>query len=112
MEFVKTDDNNGIYGYEHVYDVISHTLDINIGKVYIPYKHKLEDGWNAFFAVGISNADKRSWALDAEEMVGIANFLQASLSMEERLKLFDSLTDGYCKHCGIDNPDCQCWNDE
>ena len=31
-----------------------------------------------------------------------------SLTDEERLTLFSF----YCKHCGCNNPNCQCWNDE
>ena len=30
------------------------------------------------------------------------------LTGDERMNLFS----GYCKACGCDDPDCQCWNDE
>lgn len=34
--------------------------------------------------------------------------LVAKLSDDDRMDLFG----GYCKHCGTDDPRCQCWNDE
>jgi len=30
------------------------------------------------------------------------------LTEAERLELFSE----FCTHCGTDNPNCQCWNDE
>lgn len=30
------------------------------------------------------------------------------LSDEQRTNILN----GYCRDCGTDNPDCQCWNDE
>jgi hypothetical protein len=35
-----------------------------------------------------------------------------SLSDSERLEVFEQISAGYCKHCGCNNPGCQCWNDE
>jgi hypothetical protein len=31
-----------------------------------------------------------------------------SLNEEERMQVFNR----FCKHCGSDDPNCQCWNDE
>jgi hypothetical protein len=38
--------------------------------------------------------------------------LLPSLTGDQRLAVFGDITEGYCKECGTDNPDCQCWNDE
>lgn len=35
----------------------------------------------------------------------------AKMSPENRVKLWDEIEDGYCRHCGRDKP-CQCMNDE
>jgi hypothetical protein len=32
----------------------------------------------------------------------------AQLTDEERLEVFTA----FCTHCGSDDPDCQCWDDE
>jgi predicted Zn-ribbon and HTH transcriptional regulator len=37
-----------------------------------------------------------------------AKSLLEKLSDDERLMLFSD----YCKHCGSEDPHCQCWNDE
>lgn len=34
------------------------------------------------------------------------------LTPQERLDLFDRVTEGYCTHCGHDHLPCYCWNDE
>jgi hypothetical protein len=35
-------------------------------------------------------------------------YLLKHCTPEERVNLFSD----YCKHCGSDDPKCQCWNDE
>ena len=35
-----------------------------------------------------------------------------SMKPEKRLRVFEEVMAGFCRYCGIDNPDCQCWNDE
>ncbi len=37
-----------------------------------------------------------------------------SMGSQARMDFFGALTEGYCTHCGADDPDgkCQCWNDE
>lgn len=32
----------------------------------------------------------------------------SNMTDEQRMDVFSK----YCRHCGSDNPDCQCWNDE
>jgi len=36
----------------------------------------------------------------------------ADLPNEERLEVFYNLTKNYCRFCGCNNPNCQCWNDD
>ena len=47
--------------------------------------------------------------------------LQAYFNLREKLKtatdaereeVFRLIGDGYCRHCGIKDRNCQCWNDE
>ena len=37
----------------------------------------------------------------------IVNIIK-NLSEDDRMKIFNK----FCKHCGSDDPGCQCWNDE
>jgi RNase P subunit RPR2 len=50
----------------------------------------------------------------AETHVDLARSILEHLPNEQRLKIFDSIRRGYCKHCGTKDPKykCQCWNDE
>lgn len=41
------------------------------------------------------------------EMERVKDLLD-QMTEEQRLELFDM----FCKECGSDDPDCQCWNDE
>jgi hypothetical protein len=36
------------------------------------------------------------------------------LTNEQRLEIFEAVREGYCRHCGGEDPKhrCQCWNDE
>lgn len=38
--------------------------------------------------------------------------LFVSLPADDREKATNALNAFFCIHCGGDNPDCQCWNDE
>jgi hypothetical protein len=40
--------------------------------------------------------------------VKIAMDILVDLNEDERMEIFNK----FCKHCGSDNPNCQCWNDE
>lgn len=35
-----------------------------------------------------------------------------NMTPEGRVEVFQQITEGYCKHCGTNNPHCQCENDE
>lgn len=38
--------------------------------------------------------------------------LEIFLNDDERKEIWSEITSGYCKECGTNNPQCQCWNDE
>lgn len=44
-------------------------------------------------------------------IVELRKFLE-EISPEGRVAYFEKVQEGYCKHCGIDDPRCQCTNDE
>lgn len=66
--------------------------------------------------------DHIEYATLADEMRQVADELAAPAADAEhaalrfmRLLSEDARTDvmsNFCKHCGSDNPSCQCWNDE
>ena len=54
-------------------------------------------------------------AFQKENVEAMKTWIRQHLEMltnEERLKLFEDLAKGYCIHCGRNDPNCQCWNDE
>jgi hypothetical protein len=40
--------------------------------------------------------------------VEIVTDILLGISEDARMEIFNK----FCKHCGSDNPNCQCWNDE
>ncbi len=46
--------------------------------------------------------------MSVEITLEMIRLLVDQLTNEQRLELFGE----YCKGCGCDDPDCQCWNDE
>jgi hypothetical protein len=61
-------------------------------------------------AEDIAAAIRAAVAAERERLSGAARAreLLAALTPEQRLDAFSP----YCPECGIDNPQCQCWNDE
>ena len=54
-------------------------------------------------------------ALRIETMVEDLRGIMTRLSPDDRLWAWERLRDGYCIHCGSEQPktgSCQCWNDE
>jgi hypothetical protein len=51
-------------------------------------------------------------ALDTNGLVLLVQSHLIALSVAQRVEFFTQLQDGYCRHCGINNPHCQCENDE
>jgi hypothetical protein len=52
--------------------------------------------------------------MDQRELQEIKENILAELSLlddNERFEVFESIQENYCLSCGIDNPECQCWND-
>jgi hypothetical protein len=47
-----------------------------------------------------------------DELVKSLRLMLEKLSWEERLDIFSDVKEGYCDHCGCNDPNCQCWNDE
>ena len=50
----------------------------------------------------------------AQELLKEIRLLMPTLYDEHRLTLGCDLMEGYCRHCGSEDPrsSCQCWNDE
>lgn len=48
-----------------------------------------------------------------ESLVQLHDALR-DLTPEQRLEVFHDISEGYCGHCGYEDPEgrCQCWNDE
>lgn len=40
--------------------------------------------------------------------------MMGTLNSDERKEVWDQIQEGYCAHCGMEDPHhrCQCWNDE
>jgi hypothetical protein len=46
------------------------------------------------------------------ELVTMFRRILAQVSPEIRVEIFDAIGAGYCPVCGVDDPRCQCGNDE
>jgi len=46
------------------------------------------------------------------EIIYMVREFISELTDDQRLEFFGEITEGYCVHCGTNNPNCQCWNDE
>lgn len=59
---------------------------------------------------GISDSGVR----ELERHVENIRVLLDEMTDSQRLEAFAMIQDGYCNHCGCDDPAgrCQCWNDE
>ena len=84
-------------------DSMTPDLEISLAQ---GYRHQMELSISLCF--GADDLMSALMDMDPEDKLAVLDGAIDELSDEERLELFS----GYCKHCGTDDPDCNCWRDE
>ncbi len=61
-----------------------------------------------FIVKVVRDTNKDTYRENFSEPLPAAKYLMSLLSDEERVEVFSN----YCCYCGLNDPDCQYWNDE